>query len=107
MKVLALLNKERAPQLPDVPTAIEAKHPAFAIDGLVGMFGNRNISPELRDKISADVVEAAKDPAIEQKLSATGQVVRPGGAKEFSAEIDDQRARIAEAAKNTGAKPAN
>ncbi|MET0277945.1 MAG: tripartite tricarboxylate transporter substrate binding protein [Pseudorhodoplanes sp.] len=107
VKVLALLNKERAPQLPDVPTAIEAKHPAFAIDGLVGMFGNRNLSPELRDRISADVVEAAKDPSIEQKLAATGQVVRPGGAKEFSAEIEDQRARIAEAAKNTGIKPTN
>ena len=107
VKVLALLNKERAAQLPDIPTAIEAKHPAFAIDGLVGLFGSRNMSPELRDKISADVVEAAKDPSIEQKLSATGQVVRPGGAKEFAAEIDDQRARIAEAAKTTGVKPSN
>jgi len=71
------------------------------------MFGNRNISPELRDRISADVVEAAKDPSIEQKLAATGQVVRPGGAKEFAAEIEDQRARIAEAAKATGVKPSN
>lgn len=107
VKVLALLNKERAAQLPDIPTAIEAKHPAFAIDGLVGLFGNRNLSPELRDKISADVVEAAKDASIEQKLGATGQVVRPGNAKDFAAEIADQRARIAEAAKNTGAKPSN
>jgi tripartite-type tricarboxylate transporter receptor subunit TctC len=107
VKVLALMNKERAPQLKDIPTAAEAKYPSFSIDGLVGLFGSRNLSPELRDRISADVMEAAKDPSIEQRLSATGQVVRPGGAKEFAAEIEDQRARIAEAAKATGVKPAN
>jgi tripartite-type tricarboxylate transporter receptor subunit TctC len=107
VKVLALMNKERAPQLSDIPTAAEAKYPSFSIDGLVGLFGSRNLSPELRDRISADVVEAAKDPSIEQRLAATGQVVRPGSAKEFAAEIDEQRTRIAEAAKATGVKPAN
>lgn len=107
VKVLALTNKERAPQLPDIPTVIEAKHPAFALDGLVGLFGIRSLSPQLRDRIGADVMEAVKDPAITQRLTATGQVVRPGDAKEFAAEIADQRARIAQAAKNTGVKPAN
>lgn len=107
VRVLALMNKERAPQLSNIPTAIEAKYPSFSIDGLVGLFGSRNVSPELRDRISADVVEAAKDPSIAQRLSATGQVVRPGGAKEFAAEIEDQRARIGEAAKATGVKAAN
>jgi tripartite-type tricarboxylate transporter receptor subunit TctC len=107
VKVLALMNKERAPQLSDIPTAAEAKYPSFSIDGLVGLFGSRNLSPALRDRISADVVEAAKDPAIAQRLSATGQVVRPGGAKEFAAEIEDQRARVSEAAKATGVKPVN
>lgn len=107
VKVLALMNKERAPQLPDIPTVIEANHPAFALDGLVGLFGIRTLSPQLRDQIAADVMEAVKDPAIAKRLEATGQVVRPGNAKEFAAEIDDQRARIAQAAKNAGAKPAN
>ena len=107
VKVLALLNKERAAQLADIPTAIEAKHPAFAIDGLVGLFGIKTLPPALRDRISADVVEAAKDPEIAKRLAVTGQVVRPGDAKEFAAEIAEQRARIAEAAKNTGAKPSN
>ena len=107
VKVLALLNKERAPQLSTIPTAIEAGHPAFAIDGLVGLFGPRNISPELRDRIAADVVEAMADPTMTQRLTATGQVVRPGNAAEFAAEITDQRTRIAEAAKATGAKAPN
>ncbi len=107
VKVLALMNKERAPQLPDIPTAIEAKHPSFTIDGLVGLFGSRTLSPEVRDRIAADVVEATKDPEIAKRLAATGQVVRPGNAKEFAAEIDEQRSGIAQAAKATGAKPSN
>jgi tripartite-type tricarboxylate transporter receptor subunit TctC len=103
VKVLALMNKERAPALPNVPTAAEAGYPSLTLDGLVGLFGPRKMSPELRDRISADVVEAAGDPSIASKLTATGQVVRPGKAAEFAAEIDDQRNRVNAAAKAIGA----
>lgn len=103
VKVLALMNKERAPALANIPTAIEAGYPSLTLDGLVGLFGPRKISPELRDKISADFVEAAGDPSLTPKLTATGQVVRPGKAAEFAAEIDEQRARVTAAAKAIGA----
>lgn len=103
VKVLALMNKERAAQLPNVPTVAEAGFPSLTLDGLVGLFGPRKISPELRDRISADFVEAAGDPAIAAKLTATGQVVRPGKAADFAAEIDDQRNRVTAAAKAIGA----
>jgi hypothetical protein len=36
-------------------------------------------------------------------MTATGQVVRPGKAAEFAAEIEDQRNRVAAAAKAAGA----
>jgi tripartite-type tricarboxylate transporter receptor subunit TctC len=103
VKVLALMNKERAPSLPNVPTAAEAGYPSLTLDGLVGLFGPRKMSAELRDRISADVVEATGDPAIASKMTATGQVVRPGKAAEFAAEIEDQRNRVAAAAKAAGA----
>src|ERR1041385_5059957 len=35
VKILALMNNERAPMLPDVPTAREAGTPALSMDGLV------------------------------------------------------------------------
>ena len=65
------------------------------------------MSPELRDRIAADLIEAASDPEVVKRLTPMGQVVRPGGAKEFAVEIDDQRERIAEAAKAAGAKAPN
>jgi type IV secretory pathway TrbD component len=42
------------------------------------------------------------DPEFAKRVTATGQVVRPGNAAGFAAEIDEQRGRIAEAAKAAG-----
>jgi hypothetical protein len=47
----------------------------------------------------------AFDPVIVEKLSATGQVVSPGNAKEFAASIEQQRKQVAEVAKLFGNKP--
>jgi tripartite-type tricarboxylate transporter receptor subunit TctC len=102
VKVLALMNKERAASLPDIPTAKESGFPSLTLDGLVGLFGQKQMSAELRDRISADLVEVTSDPEFSKRVAATGQVVRPGNAAEFAAEIDEQRNRIAEAAKAAG-----
>ncbi len=102
VKVLALMNKERAASLPDIPTAKEAGFPSLTLDGLVGLFGQKQMPAEVRDRIAADVVEAASDPEFVKRVTETGQVVRPGKAAEFAAEIDEQRNRIAEAAKAAG-----
>src|SRR6478672_8758580 len=96
VKVLALMNKERAASLPDIPTAKEAGFPSLTLDGLVGLFGQRQMSAELRDRISADLVEVTNDPEFSKRVTATGQVVRPGNAAEFAADIDEQRNRIAQ-----------
>ena len=38
------------------------------------------MSAELRDRISADLVEVTNDPEFSKRVTATGQVVRPGNA---------------------------
>jgi len=102
VKVLALTNKEHAASLPDIPTAKEAGFPSLTLDGLVGVFGQKQMPAEVRDRIAADVVEAASDPEFVRRVTETGQVVNPGKAAEFAAEIDEQRNRVAEAAKAAG-----
>ena len=49
-------------------------------------------------------IEAGSDPEVVKKLTPMGQVVRPGPAAEFGAEIDEQRKVIAESAKRAGGK---
>jgi tripartite-type tricarboxylate transporter receptor subunit TctC len=104
VKVIAITNSERAPMIPDVPTAREAGHPALQIDGLVGLFGPKEMPKELRDRIAADVMAAASDPDVSAKIGATGQIVRPGGAEEFAREIDVQSRVVSDAAAAAGVK---
>jgi tripartite-type tricarboxylate transporter receptor subunit TctC len=104
VKLIAITNSERAPTLPDLPTAKEAGHPGLTIDGLVGLFGPRDMSKELRDRVAADVMAAAGDPEIAARIGATGQIVRPGGAEEFAKDIEDQIKVVSEAAAAAGVK---
>ena len=106
LKVLAVTAAERAPMLKDIPTTAEAGFPELTIEGLVGIFGLREVPPAVRERIAADVVAVLKDPAILERLTATGQVVNPGNPAEFSASIAKQQAQATEAGKVLGIKPA-
>jgi tripartite-type tricarboxylate transporter receptor subunit TctC len=106
VKLIAITNSERAPTLPDLPTAKEAGHPGLTIDGLVGLFGPRDMPSDLRERIAADVrAVAADDPEIKARLAATGQIVNPGSAAEFAKAVEDQRAQVATIAQQIGMKP--
>jgi tripartite-type tricarboxylate transporter receptor subunit TctC len=105
-KLLAVTNKERAPNLPDLPTVAEAGFPALTFDGLVGLFGQRSMSKEARDRIAADIKAVASDPTVAARLAGTSQVVSPGTAAEFAASIEEQRVKLAAIAKELGLKQA-
>jgi tripartite-type tricarboxylate transporter receptor subunit TctC len=106
VKALAMSNSVRAPASPDIPTSAEAGYPYLEFDGLVGLFGPSSMPMTLRERIAADVKAVMDaDPTIGDRLVKTGQIVNPGGPAEFAKAIDDQRARIAAAAKVIGVNP--
>lgn len=105
VKVLAVTNHERAPALPDVPTATEAGYPSLEFDGLVGLFGPPGIADDVRKRIADDIRAVAGDPVIVERMTATAQIVSPGNAAEFAASIAQQRAQVAAVAKLFGNKP--
>jgi tripartite-type tricarboxylate transporter receptor subunit TctC len=105
LKLLAVTNRERAPVRPDLPTVAEAGFPELSFDGNVGLFGPPNVPPALRERIADDIKAVVTDPEIGKRLEATGQLLRPGGAAEFSAAIKDQAAKLAETAALLGIKP--
>lgn len=106
VKMIAVTNKARAPAFPDVPTTTEAGYPQLATDGLVGLFGTKELPADIRAHIAADVKEAAADPVIGERLTATGQVLNIGTGAEFDAAIKEQIAQAAAAAKILGVKAA-
>jgi tripartite-type tricarboxylate transporter receptor subunit TctC len=104
VKLLAVTNTARAAVLSDVPTVTEAGYPGLALDGLVGFFGPPTMPDRIREGIAANVREAI-DPVVEERLNLTGQVPNFGGPADFAAAIEQQRARLAVAAKDLGIVP--
>jgi tripartite-type tricarboxylate transporter receptor subunit TctC len=105
VKLLAVTSHKRAASAPDLPTAIEAGYPSLALDGLIGLFGPKNLPAGTAERIAADVQAVAADPAIGPRLAATGQQLDPGGTAEFAAAVEAQRRSIAATAKALGIQP--
>ena len=102
---LAVTSRERAPGWPDVPTATEAGVPALAFGAFGGFFGWRDMPPDLRERIAADIRAAGGDPALAATLTAAGIAVRTSTPAEFAAAIEDERAKVAAIAQAVGIKP--
>jgi tripartite-type tricarboxylate transporter receptor subunit TctC len=106
LTLLAVSNSVHIPDEPAVPTVKEAGFPSLAYDGLVGLFGPRDMAEDVRERIAADIEAVASDAAITARLLSTGQLVSPGRPAEFAASIRAQRAVVGEIAKEMGIKPA-
>lgn len=104
IKPLAVMSSKRVPGL-DIPSAIEAGYPSLVMEGLIGLFGTKAVSPALREKIASDVVAVSNEPDIGAKLAATAQVLNPGDSKTFAESIRAQRAQIDMIAKELGLTP--
>lgn len=107
IRPLIVNNKTRAPAFPNIPTARESGYPSLEVEGLVGLFGLKTMSNELKEKIAADFKAVTADGVIGDRLRATAQAINIGGPKEFADAIDEQRAKIAATVKAINFKPKN
>ena len=105
IRLLAVQNRTRAPGL-DIPTAAEAGFPQLTLDGLVGLIAARSsgLADAVRERIAADVKAQLNDPALNERMTATGQIVNPGSPAEFAAAIDEQSRNLAAWSKAIGGK---
>jgi len=103
IRILAVQNRTRAPGL-DVPTVAEAGFPELTLDGLVGIIAARSsgLSEAAQQRIAADVKTHLSDPQLNERMTATGQIVNPGSPAEFAAAIDEQSRNLAAWSKAIG-----
>jgi tripartite-type tricarboxylate transporter receptor subunit TctC len=93
--LLIVTNSIRSPQAPNVPTAKEAGYPNLTFEGVSGVWGWRNIAPDIRERVVKDVRAIVEDPAFRARVEMVGTVPRPGTSEEFAAAVEDQRAKVA------------
>jgi tripartite-type tricarboxylate transporter receptor subunit TctC len=101
IKLLAVTNTVRAPSVPILPTVQELGYPTLTVDGLVGLFGPSGMPLALRQRITTDI-RAVADKTVEDRLTASGQLLNIGGPEEFAASTDEQRAKVSEVASELG-----
>jgi tripartite-type tricarboxylate transporter receptor subunit TctC len=101
-KVRVVASGVPTPLLPGVPTVRQAGYPVLHMETTSGLYGPRGMPLDLRRRIGAEVVAAASEPAVTQRIEASGQVMRTGGPAELAAALKDQAATAAGVAKILG-----
>ena len=72
IRLLAVSGKERAPQLPNVPTVAESGFPGFNVLTWNGLMAPAGTPEDVVDKIAAEIGHSVKDPHFAARLDAYG-----------------------------------
>jgi tripartite-type tricarboxylate transporter receptor subunit TctC len=102
VKVLAVLDRKRASQMPDVPTAAEAGMPDFISTSWFAAAGPPKLAPALQQQIAADMTEVLKLPDLQQKFRNVGVEPVGNATSEMAAFVKDESRRWGEVIKKTG-----
>ena len=105
LRGLAVTSARRNPQLPDVPTLLEAMPNGFDLEAWFGIWAPAGTPSELVKKLNADVGAVLADPEFRAKLASDGSEVVAGGTPdEFAGYVKSETAKWARVVKDSGAR---
>jgi len=102
VRIIAVAGSESSSLVPNVPSTLASGFPELGVETTVGLYGPRGMPLALRERLGADVVAAASDPMVAQRLAPTGQAMKPGGPAALATALVSQATRAAEIAKVLG-----
>jgi tripartite-type tricarboxylate transporter receptor subunit TctC len=102
VKVLAVLDKVRNANMPNVPTTAEAGMPELVSTGWFAMVGPPKLPANLRDEIAAAMNETLKLPDVQQKFRAISVEPVGGSPEQLAAFIKTESSRWGEVIRKTG-----
>ena len=94
IKLLAVSDRKRSDLAPGIPSVVEQGYPSLESVSLIGAFGSRVMSLDLRKRIAADFIALVEEKAIADKIRAAAQDVETSGPEEFAAAIAQARLRV-------------
>ncbi len=104
LRALAVTSPHRLPEIPDVPTMIEAGYPGMPPDAWQAIVAPAGMPPALVDQINAIVNQGLADPQVRNRIVGLGGVPQPMSPKDFAAFIAEQTQRWGEIIRITGVK---
>lgn len=99
---LAILDKQRFPQLPDVPTTEELGFPGLEAAAWFGVMARTGTPQADIEALNAAVNQALQKPELIERLRGIGAQPMPGDQKVFAAFIDNERNQWMPLAKSLG-----
>jgi tripartite-type tricarboxylate transporter receptor subunit TctC len=69
---IATTSAERPPYLADVPTMVQSGYPDFLVSPWFAIYGPAELPRPIVDKLAAAIDQTLQDPAVKQRLLATG-----------------------------------
>ncbi|MGN6573756.1 MAG: Bug family tripartite tricarboxylate transporter substrate binding protein [Pseudolabrys sp.] len=101
---LAVTTAKRWPLAPDVPTLNEAAVPGFVVTAWDGLWAPKGTPKEVVDIWNAAARKALADPALRDKLLASGAEPSPTSPSELGAFVKSEIPRWGKAVEQSGAK---
>ena len=102
LKGIALTAAQRWPELPDVPTMIEAGYPDFVMEGTHVLVAPAGTPQPIVDRLGKEVVAAVRKAEIAAKFRQTGLMVVGGGPQELRARIAREVPEFRDLIRNAG-----
>jgi tripartite-type tricarboxylate transporter receptor subunit TctC len=104
IRLLAVSSKERAPQLPDIPTVAESGFPGFNVLTWNGLMAPAGTPKDVVDKIAAEIGHSVKDPQFASRLDQYGVDPLGNRPEEFRAMVAGDTQLWAETVQSLGLK---
>jgi tripartite-type tricarboxylate transporter receptor subunit TctC len=104
LRALAVTSPQRLPELPDVPTMIEAGYPGMPPDAWQAIVAPAATPAAIVARINTVVNQGLADPQVRSRIIGLGGVPQPMSLKDFAFFITEQVQRWADIIRVTGVK---
>jgi len=105
LTALAVSSTQRAPDLPDVPTTVEAGFPNSEYNFWFGVFAPAKTPPEIIQRLYEEIAKALQDPSVREKLAKLAVQPMPMTPAQFNDYVRKELEQNAELVKAAGIKP--